>query len=97
MRLIGGILSVAGVSGFVGFWAERFGEEKVSSRELLALARGLELFSLSSGGTDARERSRFSRALSKRRDRRYPGGRICVGHDRKRKQNLYFLNLTGQV
>ncbi len=78
-------------ASFVFAWSERFGSERQTSKELLTLAVELGLFSLPSTAPDARERSRFSRALSKRRDRHYDDVRICVEHDSIRKQNTYFL------
>ena len=73
-------------------WLEHFGEEPVSARELQALATELGLFEL--GGATPGERgtrARFSRSLSRRRDRRYGPWRLKVSRDAHRKVNLYHL------
>ena len=78
--------------GLVVAWLEHFGEEPVSARELQALATELGLFEL--GGAAAGERgarARFSRALSRRRGRRYGVWRLKVSRDAHRKVNLYRL------
>jgi hypothetical protein len=77
---------------FVGTWAEAFGEERVPARELLLLAVSVGAFHLDArAAQDSRSKTSFSRALSKRRDRRYGPWRITVCRDTHKKVNLYAL------
>ena len=77
-------------AGFVETWAEAFGDERVPARELLRLASEVGAFHLDGRATqDSRAKTSFSRALSKRRDRRYGPWRNTIRRDTNRKVNLY--------
>lgn len=78
--------------GLVAAWAEGRGGESVDARELMDLAAANRLLGLDErSASDAAARSRFSKALAKRRDRVYGGCRIVLGRDAKRRQNCYRL------
>jgi hypothetical protein len=77
---------------FVVLWAERHGSATVDGGKLLTLAAEARMFGLDGTGPSMpRERSRFTRALAKRRDRLYAGHRLTIGRDPKRRQNVYAL------
>jgi len=79
-------------ASFVQTWAEAFAEERVPARELLRLAVDVAAFHLDArAAQDSRSKTSFSRALSKRRDRRYGPWRITVRRDTNKKVNLYAL------
>jgi len=79
-------------AAFVDRWAEAFGEERVPARELLRLAVDVGAFHLDArAAQDSRSKTSFSRALSKRRDRRYGPWRITIRRDTNKKVNLYAL------
>ena len=77
---------------FVALWAERHGSATVDGGMLLSLAAEARMFGLDAAGASMpRERSRFTRALAKRRDRLYGSHRLTIGRDPKRRQNTYAL------
>ncbi len=79
-------------AAFVPVWAEAFGEKAVSSRQLLELATRSEAFQFDARTPlDSGTKSRFSGALTQRRDRRYGAWRIAIRRDARRKVNLYAL------
>jgi hypothetical protein len=72
--------------------SEALGEKEASSRKLLELATRSEAFQFDARTPlDSGKKSRFSGALTQRRDRRYGAWRIAIRRDARRKVNLYAL------
>ncbi len=76
----------------VALWFERFGTDPVDAKALQQVAAGAGLLDLDDGPVDRRAKARFSRGLSRRRDRIYDGMRIVVVRDSHRKVNRYALD-----
>lgn len=111
-HVVGGILELAGVEGFleqkdeeaepvdpdegewqalVAAWGERHGDTSITARELTALAGELEVLEVDGSRVDRSARSRFTRALARRRDRVYGPWRLTIQRNRHTKQNVYAL------